>query len=579
MPRHFRFNVLWLISEEEARARKITWAKNTTVLVGGNHTGKSTLLRMLYHAFGCKTRPLGREWNPRTVVAVTFTVDDQQLTILRRGPAFSLFDDAGVMLWATEDQGDLRARFSSLVPFVLPLVSQRGDSKQARPAFFFVPLFIDQDGSWGNSWNTFDGLREFRDWQKATIDLMLGISSSEFWKTFADLQSAKTKVEDLAREKKILEDTRKRLSEKFPKVPWFRDALAFRRELSSLETRASSLAKQQQQLEAGHLDSLNAQNTLTSQMAMIESALLEHSADMQFLDERRGNGEIICPTCGTSHEHSFHSRLNLEAEADDLRQLRAHFRIKLERVQSQVSDESEDRNEIAKKTNEIEKLLESHRGELKLREIVDRAGANTAHEALDEQAHSVIRELVGAEQLTEALKEKLEQLRNPTRAKEITRRFREFYSHFAGLLDVPGSLLAHNGQVQRKPSAGGSGGPRAVLAYYFSLAHTAEEFSVGCLPPMAVDSPHQQAQDEINRPQVTEFIFKNRPAEQQLIVGLEDAPPQTVVLGSDDKRIDLNEKFKLLAETDYDEVFSFIGPKWRAANASIMSSKETDPDA
>src|SRR5665647_78826 len=181
MPRHFRFNVLWLLSEKDGRARKIEWAKNATVLVGGNHTGKSTLLRMLYHAFGCKIRPLGGEWDPRSVVAVTFSIDERTYSVLRRGSAFGLFDSSGAMLWATNDQGDFRVRFSELVPFVLPLVSQQGDTKQARPAFFFLPLLVDQDGSWGHNWQTFDGLGEFRQWQKPTIDLMLGIRSSEYW--------------------------------------------------------------------------------------------------------------------------------------------------------------------------------------------------------------------------------------------------------------------------------------------------------------------------------------------------------------------------------------------------------------
>jgi hypothetical protein len=134
---------------------------------------------------------------------------------------------------------------------------------------------------------------------------------------------------------------------------------------------------------------------------------------------------------------------------------------------------------------------------------------------------------------------KLDGLQDPARMKEIVRRFREMFNHFAVSLSVPASLATHGKAVHLKPHAGGSGGPRAVLAYYFALAHTAEEFSSGCIPALVVDSPHQQAQDDIRRPQVTEFIFRNRPSAQQLIVGLEDPPPESVVLGPDDKRIDL----------------------------------------
>jgi hypothetical protein len=112
-----------------------------------------------------------------------------------------------------------------------------------------------------------------------------------------------------------------------------------------------------------------------------------------------------------------------------------------------------------------------------------------------------------------------------------------------------------------------------VLAYYFALAHTGEDFSNGLLPPISVDSPHQKAQDEIRKPLVTEFIVKNRPSEQQLILGLEDPPPTTIELGPDDLRIDLTEQYGLLTAEDYQEVFNFIDPMWRAVEMAVTASK------
>jgi hypothetical protein len=268
---------------------------------------------------------------------------------------------------------------------------------------------------------------------------------------------------------------------------------------------------------------------------------------------------------------STRSTLALEAEADDLRQLRAHFVLKLEGVQKQLDKRSDELQAITSDSAEIERLLDSHKGELKFRDVVERAGSNTAHKALDEQAHSIDEDLSKAEQKAVDLKAKLDALQDPFRVKEIVGRFRQFYSHFAIALSVPSSLQAHSKAPQSKPSAGGSGGPRAVLAYYFALAHTAEEYSDGCIPPLTVDSPHQQAQDDIRRPQVTEFIFTNRPTQQQMIVGLEDPPPASVVFGPDDHRIDLTEQFHVLTSDQYEEVFTYIEPLWRAAEASLNS--------
>ncbi len=576
MPKQFRFDVLWLLSENERKARKITLAKKTTLLVGGNHTGKSTILRMLYYAFGCRTRPLGGEWSPRTIVAVTFSIDNVTYTILRRSSTFSLFDSEGILMWATNDAGDLRNHISSLLAFVLPLTSQQGESKQARPPFFFIPFFIDQDGSWGSTWQTFDSLAEFRAWQKPTIELMLGIRGSDYWAVYAEITKLKREMEDLLREKKVLANTRLRLSDKFPKKPWFRDALTFKQDLVVLEGRVSQLATTQQQLEAQRIDARSSQDTLKSQIGLIESALREHSADMRYLDSQPIDRSIICPTCGTTHEHSFHSRLNLEAEADDLRQLRAHFMLRLERIRGESESIEHEIAEVTEQSNEVNRLLESHRGELKLRDIVNRAGANAAHDALDQQDVLIASDLGSTERIAEGLEQQLEAMQNAERAKEITRRFRDLYGNFATLLDVPKSLRTHKGSVAQKPTSGGSGGPRAVLAYYFALAYTADEYSRECIPPLTIDSPHQQAQDDIKRPQVTEFIFRHSPPKQQLIVALEDPPPASVVLEDDDKRIDLKGEFSLLVTADFDEAFSFIEPMWRATEA-LLSSQKTLP--
>ena len=85
--------------------------------------------------------------------------------------------------------------------------------------------------------------------------------------------------------------------------------------------------------------------------------------------------------------------------------------------------------------------------------------------------------------------------------------------------------------MHRKPSLGGSGGPRAILAYHFALAHTARETSNNVIPPMVIDSPHAKAQDAINRPKVTEFIFGNRVKDIQMIAAFEENLPEGLVLG------------------------------------------------
>lgn len=571
----FRFERIWLLSESERKARRIDLADGANALVGTNHTGKSTVLRSLFSAFGCSTRPLGGEWNVRVATAVQFSAIGKSYTILRHEGGYSLFDENRSVLWATTEAGELRDRFSKLVNFVLPL-SARGTltSRLARPAFFFVPFFIDQDGSWDSSWRTFRGLGEFQDWERPTLDLALGIRSSEYWQTASELTTCRKFQEELEREQRVVDSAKLQLLQKFPKGSWFRDAIAFRQELKALEAQAGHLAVEQDKVRSALIDIASEREALRAQLRLVDGALGAHDEDMRYLDRQPPNQEIICPTCGTPHEHSFYERLGLQAEADELRDLRAGFVRRIDLADREHSQAAERLADVDRQAAEVEALLNQQKGGIKLREIVDRAGRDSALAAFQEQEEHLNIQRGRAAHLEEQLLKKLSALDDPKRSKEIRARFNALYSRFATELQVPPSLLRRRGEVRTRPQQGGSGGPRAVLAYYYAIAHTAAEFSGEVVPPLVIDSPHQKAQDEINRPIVTEFIFRNRVDSQQLIVGVEEALPQTVVLGAHDRKIELRERYGLLVSDEFEEVSQVIRPLMSASVARLSESLE-----
>lgn len=571
--RSFRFDELWLLSERTSAARRIIWGKGKNALVGGNHTGKSTALRMIYETFGCKTRPLGSEWDSGVVSVVCFSLDSTQYQMLRRGSMLALFQGEGRLVWAVGSAGESRDQFSSLLDFVLPLTNQQGESRQARPAFYFLPFFIDQDGGWNSAWQTFQGLGEFRDWQRPTIELALGIRSSAYWQKQAEIAAAKKAAAEMDAQQRAFVGARQRLEAQLPNVPWFKDALRFRTELKELEKRAGHLAEQQDKLRAMCTELAAERDALKAQILLVDDALKAHAADMRFLDLRHVGEPLICPTCGAEHEHSFSTRLNLEAEADELQGVRVLLSQKLSRVERELEVQNEKVKDVERKCAEIEEILGRTRGDLTLRGLLNKVGVERAYSTFEEQIKTISSARACQELVKRDLESELKVLNDPLRVKAIKEKFDRLYYGFASDLSVPPSMEHRVGEVQSRPRQGGSGGPRAILAYYYSIAHVASEFSPGYLPPLVIDSPHANAQDEINRPKVTEFIFKNIVEGQQLIVGLEDPPPPTVSLdGPDDIRHDLDAKFGLLRKSEYLSVLALVEPLVRIAVASLRET-------
>jgi len=521
------------------------------MLVGGNHTGKSTVIRHLFYVFGCETRSMGKSWDYGVHAALDFELGHSSYRILRTGDLFSLWSDNQI-IWATRSKGLLRDKLSELFDFILPLTARSTGVQLARPSLYFLPFYIDQDGSWEAGWNTFLSLNEFQQWQKPAIELALDIRSSEYWKTHSELLEQRRSGELLAQEHSILKRAKDNLTSMFPRQPWFVDGIAFRRELRDLEGSATELAKQQDHLRIELTEVTTSIDVLKTQLKMLDDALQDHEQDMVFLDEQRASDELICPTCGTHHATSFHQRLLLDAEADELRQMKAKMKTSLLSEEKRFHEAKNSLKKVDVKIAELDALLTIKKNGLTLRDIVDRAGNERAHFAFDTQeAH--LNQSIGANfSLQRGLEEKLKSLNNPSRGKEIRATFNSFYAQFAKELEVPPTLETRTGEVQLRPKEGGSGGPRAILAYYFALSHTAIRFSDGFIPPLVIDSPHPKAQDEVNRPLVTEFIVNNAVEGQQVIVGLEEAPPDSVSLSSShDLQVDLTEKFRLLRKDEY----------------------------
>jgi hypothetical protein len=576
--RSFRFESLLLLSQEERRARAIKWSPEANALIGSNHTGKSTIIRMLYYCLGCDIRPLGPGWSRDTVIVLGFAIEDVSFRILRAGPVIGLFNGSSELIWAGTDRSEFRDVLNSLLEFTLRLTHQQGDARAARTAFFFIPSYIDQDGSWDVSWNTFKSLSEFKDWPRPTIEYFLGLRPSEYWTLVGQLSVEQASAGQLIMEQTALDRARERLQRRYPRRQWWRTGLEFRQDLKRLEERASLLSTDRNRLEREAADGAADLAVIESQIALADAAIREHSADMRFLDDWGVDEEVICPTCGTGQDASFYSRLELAGDADDLRNVREDLVRRKDNLAKQFATKETTLQKLSQQAMDLESLLEQQRGKLKLRDIVDQAGISKAYEALEGEA-AILAEKQGAAQLNIAkIEERLSNLQDSERSKEITTRFSDMYIRYCTALDVPTPDRIRKHELHRKPALGGSGGPRAILAYHYALSETASHFSQSIMPPMVIDSPHAKAQDAINRPLVTEFIFRNRIPGQQLIAALEEGLPPSMKLPKGSVEINLTNKFHVMQENEYAGAFQIVQPLLRAARARVVENAETQPN-
>jgi len=156
----------------------------------------------------------------------------------------------------------------------------------------------------------------------------------------------------------------------------------------------------------------------------------------------------------------------------------------------------------------------------------------------------------------------MNELMNRKRSNTIQKKFQEAFSSALFDLNMPPPEKKRV-TLRSRPSISGSGGPRSVLAYYAAIWDVCCSQTGSFLIPLAIDSPNQQGQDDLNLPKVIEFVSTKLPQNTQLILGSEievDYPfDQTTIL---------NRPYQLLDEDFFDEAKIEIEPLVHAMYAT-----------
>ncbi|WP_041743987.1 hypothetical protein [Comamonas thiooxydans] len=116
-----RFKKLWLVSETARAARNIEFHQNRTLLVGRNHTGKSTVVKHLFRTLGCQTRGASDRWDSLAISVLEFELDGKPYTAYRKANVYALRDDESSRVRVTTSYPEWAEIMAGLFDFRLML--------------------------------------------------------------------------------------------------------------------------------------------------------------------------------------------------------------------------------------------------------------------------------------------------------------------------------------------------------------------------------------------------------------------------------------------------------------------------
>lgn len=555
--KNLKLRRLTLVSHRERAAKTVAFDDRTTVVLGENDTGKSSLIKSVYAAFGADPAVQHPRWRSAAPVSlVDFDIDQNSFSLLRSSGLYGLFDHTGNVIWtASGVVSGVAPRLAELFGIELRMQSRTGEFITPPPSYFFAPFYVDQDAGWQRNWNSFADLRMFERYRESLALFHAGVRPNEYYAAQAKKIDADRSRSQLTNERAGLERAAKRLRADRRVLAFDLRPEDFAKEIDRLTMQATELRTQQDSIKASLARLTSQRAVLVEQIAIASATLKELNADFAYLGASV-EPEVICPTCGTLHQNDFAKKFSLASDVDACRTFVVEAQAELAETDVLIAAEKRRFDALQANIDPIDSLLNETLGDVKLRDIIEGESERLIDETLDAEL-AQLNELIGSYlAISEEAAATMKALSDAKRERRIKNYFAGALQSYVAELRVPTLPPRFFSSLYGNPPETGSDQPRALLAYYYAFAQTVREHSSALLAPLVIDSPVQQDQDPKNARRMIEFALSNVPPDMQLILG-------TVRLQGAEYggyTIELTEKYSLLEEEGYREANARVLP-------------------
>lgn len=551
MSRRVTYKTLWLVSARDESARKQPFSQKT-LLLGPNGTGKSRIVKNLYWVFGCKTRKrdVGM-WDPDTVAALEFTYGDHDYMVVRDGKRLGMFDANDQLIFSAENMGTWSKHLGAFFGFELKLKRpQTTTFAQAGPEYMFMPFYMDQDGSWGPGWETFEQLTQFSNWKGATFESFIGMHPNAYFQAKHLSREIGERANERSKELEAQRVAFKLVQDVLPKKLPSLNFAAFRGELAEIGRKATKLQQEQVRIRGQLLGLVNSREKVQSELKLALGAYNELKGDFAYLADRAGE-EMECPTCGTVHENSFHARILLSSDAESLGGLIMELRSQVDGLSSKEAHIRASLRSVERSIAELDLLQQERRAKLRLEDVL----ASQSKKTLDIAFQRVRSDLSAALKKLEAEKDKadfqVKKFEDPDRLAEVRKYFSSQVSSLSNLVDVPIDEQIGDPKPGARAQSGGSSAPRSMLAVHLAMLATNAVWGDSPLFPFVVDTVQQSGQDDHNLKKMIEVLGKAAGVHHQVLLAAERLPDS--VLAGDFDAVSLTEKKACLSVATFSE--------------------------
>ena len=513
---------LIVISQSESRSLEVPFEKGLNIILGGNKTGKSSIIKSIFTTLGCECKRVEADWKKLvSTYLLFFKYGERQFCIVRQDKKFQIFENINndfSCIIETNAFHEYSNCLMDILEIKMPCISKDGKQFNITPPLLFRFQYIDQDEGWSKIADSFKNVAYIKDWKANTNKYVCGYLDDSYYALQAQKAEHILERDDKKKELNYNQNFVSRITSTLTRIEDIESVEDVTTDIELLLAKAEELRKLQ--------FSYNAEMTVLEndiyinqhKLHIVEHNLIETKKDIEYAMTQED--ELICPFCGTIYSNGINEQLNITSDYAHCENLIAELKSSISVATKELEELKNKYNDVSVAMREIDKKVQNHKSIIASDDFYKGKGQFEIYESCKRQLDVLQGEINSCVSKIAITDEKINEKKSKERSKDIREDIERYCRTLADAINVPKTFIKLRDFVQ-VINRTGSETPRLVYMYQSALYLYNLERAYSPFNFYVVDTPNQQGQDTENLGSIFKSLELFLSDEGQVIVGTE----------------------------------------------------------
>lgn len=513
---------LIVISQSESRSLEVPFEKGLNIILGGNKTGKSSIIKSIFTTLGCECKRVEADWKKLvSTYLLFFKYGERQFCIVRQDKKFQIFENINndfSCIIETNAFHEYSNCLMDILEIKMPCISKDGKQFNITPPLLFRFQYIDQDEGWSKIADSFKNVAYIKDWKANTNKYVCGYLDDSYYALQAQKAEHILERDDKKKELNYNQNFVSRITSTLTRIEDIESVEDVTTDIELLLAKAEELRKLQ--------FSYNAEMTVLEndiyinqhKLHIVEHNLIETKKDIEYAMTQED--ELICPFCGTIYSNGINEQLNITSDYAHCENLIAELKSSISVATKELEELKNKYNDVSVEIQSIEQKVQNTQELLSYSSFYKSKGQFEIYESCKRQLDVLQGEINSCVSKIAITDEKINEKKSKERSKDIREDIERYCRTLADAINVPKTFIKLRDFVQ-VINRTGSETPRLVYMYQSALYLYNLERAYSPFNFYVVDTPNQQGQDAENLGSIFKSLELFLSDEGQVIVGTE----------------------------------------------------------